>query len=271
MYSTITTKLENHIMTITFNRPESLNSFNLPMMQDLVAAYRSANQDDDVRVIIVTGAGRAFCAGADLSSGDNTFTSELSAEEFRDKGGQLSLAVHNLKKPIIAAINGHAVGIGITMTLPMDIRITTPDAKIGFIFGKRGIGPEACSGYFLPRIVGVNKALEWLYTGRYILAEEALKHDLIQYIDEHPYDKALEIAEQIVTNTSAVSNSFSRQLIYHGVSSTHPIEAHELESRFLHWVSTSDDVKEGIRSFHEKRPPQFPMKASDLPDFFTTK
>ena len=148
MYSTITTKLENHIMTITFNRPESLNSFNLPMMQDLVAAYQSADQDDDVRVIIVTGTGRAFCAGADLSSGANTFTSELSAEEFRDKGGQLSLVVHQLKKPIIAAINGHAVGIGMTMTLPMDIRIATPDAKIGFIFGRRGIGPEACSGFF---------------------------------------------------------------------------------------------------------------------------
>ena len=240
-------------------------------MQDLVVTYQSADQDDYVRVIIVTGAGRAFCAGADLSSGDNTFTSELSAEEFRDKGGQLSLLVYNLKKPVIATINGHAVGIGMTMTLPMDIRISTPDAKIGFIFGKRGIGPEACSGFFLPRIVGVNKALEWLYTGRYIPAEEAREYNLIQYIDEHPYNKALEIAELIVANTSAVSNSFSRQLLYHGISSTHPIEAHELESRFLYWVSKSNDVKEGIRSFHEKRPPQFPMKTSDLPDFFANK
>ena len=271
MYSTITTKLENHIMTITLNRPDNLNSFNEPMMQDLVAAYHSADQNDDVRVIIVTGAGRAFCAGADLSSGDNTFTSTLSAEEFRDKGGQLSLVVHSLKKPVIAAINGHAVGIGITMTLPMDIRIAKPDAKIGFVFGTRGIGPEACSGFFLPRIVGANKALEWLYTGRYIPVEEAREYGLIQYIDEQPYEKALAIAKQIVANTSAVSNSFSRQLIYHGINSTHPMEAHEIESRFLHWISTSDDVKEGIRSFLEKRPPQFPLKASELPNFFTTE
>lgn len=245
-----------------------MNAYTYEMNDELLDVYRRADQDDDVRVIIVTGAGRAFCAGMDLSLGTEVFQTEESEEDFRDIGGKVSLEVYKLKKPVIAAINGAAVGIGATMTLPMDIRIMKPGAKIGFVFGKVGIGPEATSGWFLPRIVGVNKAMEWVLTGRYIPEDEAVSSGLIQYVFDNPYEKAVEIAEEIIKNTAATSNSFSRQLFWQMLGKDHPYESHLVESRFLYWASRNADNKEGIESFLEKRSANFPMKANDLPDFF---
>ena len=268
---TVTTTLDNHILTVTLHRPEQLNAFNEQMMEELLAVYKAANENDDVRVIIVTGSGKAFCAGMDLAQGDDVFASNEVQEQFRDTGGRVSLAVYELKKPIIAAINGAAIGIGITMTLPMDIRIVKKEAKIGFVFGRRGIGPEAASGWFLTKHVGIGKALEWLYSGRIISSSEALEAGLVQYEVEDPYAKACDIAREIIKNTSAISNAFSRQLLWSMHATEHPFQSHVVESKFLHWVATSPDVKEGIRSFLEKRPAEFQMKASELPDFMENK
>ncbi|MFJ7825367.1 enoyl-CoA hydratase-related protein [Psychrobacillus sp. NPDC096623] len=268
MPNTLLTKIEDGIMTITLNRPDQLNAFNVEMMEELISAYEYADSNNDVRVIIVTGNGRAFCAGMDLASGDDVFASNEPGESFRDTGGRVSMVVHNLKKPVIAAINGAAVGIGITMTLPMDIRIVKKDAKIGFVFGRRGIGPEAASGWFLPKIVGISKAIEWVLTGRMLPTSEMLEAGLVQYEVEDPYTKALEIARDIADNTSSVSNAFSRKLLWNMLGSNHPMESHLLESKFLHWVGASKDAKEGINSFMEKRPAKFEMNAQDLPDFF---
>ena len=264
---TVTTNLDNHILTVTLHRPEQLNAFNEQMMEELLTVYEAANENDDVRVIIVTGSGKAFCAGMDLTQGENAFASDEEQELFRDMGGRVSLVVHELKKPIIAAINGAAIGIGITMTLPMDIRIVKKEAKIGFIFGKRGIGPEAASGWFLTKHIGIGKALEWLYSGRIISSAEALAAGLVQYEVDDPYAKAYELAQEIVANTSAVSNAFSRQLLWSMHVTEHPLTSHLVESRFLHWIATSPDVKEGIDSFFEKRPAKFEMKVSELPNF----
>lgn len=238
------------------------------MMSELIEVYRKANTDPLVKVIIVTGEGKAFCAGMDLSDGDQVFTSEESIEDFRDTGGRVSLEVYKLSKPIIAAINGAAVGIGITMTLPMDIRIANPEAKIGFVFGQRGIGPEAASGYFLPKLVGHAKALEWLYTGRIFKAKEEEGSGLFQYFSADPYEKARELATEMVLHTSPISRAFSRKLIYGMLNSSHPIDSHLIESRFLHWISDKEDVKEGIRAFKEKRQADFPMTVDQLPEFF---
>lgn len=268
LYQTISTELKNNILTITLNRPEQMNAYTYEMNEELIDAYRRADQNDDVRVIIVTGAGRAFCAGMDLSLGTEVFQTNESEEEFRDIGGKVSLEVYNLKKPVIAAINGAAVGIGATMTLPMDIRILKKGAKMGFVFGKIGIAPEAASGWFLPRIVGVNKAMEWVLTGRFIREDEAVTTGLIQSISDDPYKEAVELAEQIIQNTSATSNSFSRQLFWNMLGEDHPYPSHIAESKFLYWSSRNADNKEGIQAFLEKRNPNFPLKASDLPNFF---
>lgn len=268
MYKTIKTDLQDGILTLTLNRPDALNAFTYQMSEELLHFYKNVNDNDDVRVIVVTGSGRAFCAGMDLSEGDSTFASDTSAEEFRDIGGQLSLQVLEVRKPIIAAINGPAVGIGMTMTLPMDIRIVKKDAKIGFVFGRRGVGPEAASGWLLPRIVGIGKAMEWTLTGRYIPTAEALAAGLVQYEDEDPLAKAYEIARDIVLHTSATSNSFTRQLLWNMLGEDDPYASHLVESKFLHWAGQNADAQEGVQSFIEKRPVQFPMKASDLPDLF---
>lgn len=254
-------------MTITLHRPDVLNAFNSKMMEELIAAYEEADANDEVRVIIVTGSGRAFCAGMDLTCGDDVFASEESAEDFRDTGGKVSLVVHSLKKPVIAAINGAAVGIGITMTLPMDIRIAKKNAKIGFVFGRRGIGPETGSGWFLPKLVGVSKALEWVLTGRMLTTAEALDAGLVQYEVEDPYAKVVEISREIADNTSAVSNAFTRQLLWEMLGAKGPLESHLIESKFLHWAGGQADAKEGINSFMEKRPAKFEMTAQQLPDF----
>lgn len=258
--------MKNGIATITLNRPEVLNAFNEEMLEELLEVYDRIDGDDAVRIVIVTGSGRAFCAGADLSSGANTFGSESLQQ--RDTGGQLSLRVHRLKKPIIAAINGAAVGVGITMTLPMDIRIVNKGAKIGFVFARRGISPEACSGWFLPKIVGIGKALEWVLTGRMISTEEALDQGLIQIESDNALETAYQLAEEIVHNTSAVSNSFSRQLLWGMLGESGPEASHNLESQFLAWAGPRGDAQEGVSSFLEKRQPNFPMVVSELPDFF---
>lgn len=267
LYETIKTELQDGIMTLTLNRPDYMNAYTEKMSEELLHFYKNVNGNDDVRVIIVTGSGRAFCAGMDLSEGGSTFSSEQSSEDYRDLGGQVSLQVYEVNKPIIAAINGPAVGIGMTMTLPMDIRIVKKDTKIGFVFGRRGIGPEAASGWFLPKIVGIGKALEWTLTGRFIPTTEAVEAGLMQYESEDPLAKAYEIAQDIVENTAATSNSFTRQLLWKMMGQDHPSASHLVESKFLHWAGQNADATEGIQSFVDKRQAEFPMKASELPNF----
>ncbi|WP_102028457.1 enoyl-CoA hydratase-related protein [Salirhabdus sp. Marseille-P4669] len=267
MYKTIKSELDHGIATLFLNRPDKMNAYTHQMNEELLDFYKKADDDDNVRVIIVTGEGRAFCAGMDLSEGGSTFDSDGTIDDYRDLGGQVSLQVYNMKKPIIAAINGPAVGIGMTMTLPMDIRIVKKEAKIGFVFGRRGIGPEAASGWFLPRIVGVGKALEWTYTGRYIPTSEAKECGLVQYEVDNPLAKAYELAREIVDNTAATSNRFTRQLIWGMLGENHPYASHLAESKFLYWAGKNADAEEGIQSFLEKRPPKFPLTSNDLPDF----
>lgn len=265
---TILIDVKNGIMTVTLNRPNVLNAFNEQMLKELLEVYKQANENDEVRVIIVTGSGRAFCSGSDLSGGLETFSSNESENYYRDTGGKLSLQVYQIKKPVIAAINGAAVGVGITMTLPMDIRIVTKGAKLGFVFGRRGIGPEACSGWFLPKVVGIGKALEWVLTGRMISTEEALSNGLVHYVVEDALEKALEIAHEIVANTSGASNAFSRQLLWQMLGTESPTDSHLLESKFLQWAGNEADAKEGVDAFIEKRIPEFRQSVNEMPDFF---
>ncbi|MEB1806707.1 MAG: crotonase/enoyl-CoA hydratase family protein [Bacillaceae bacterium] len=272
MFQTIKCDITDHIMTITLQRPDRMNAFNMEMLDDLLVAFDQADEDDNVRVIIVTGEGRAFCAGADLDNGDQSFTGEVDDDvEFRDSGGILALRIYDLKKPIIAAINGPAVGIGITMTLPMDIRIASTQAKMGFVFCRRGIAPEACSGWFLPRIVGISQASEWVLTGRVFPAQEALNSRLVSKIVE-PEDllpTAQAIAKEIAENTSATSVALSRQLLWRMLGADHPARSHEIESKMINWSSNQADAKEGVASFFEKRPAEFTLKVSkDMPPFY---
>ncbi|MGD8829231.1 MAG: crotonase/enoyl-CoA hydratase family protein, partial [Pseudomonadales bacterium] len=231
--------------------------------------------NDDVRAIIVTGAGRGFCAGADLSSGGDTFDADARSDRAPgvqpDGGGLLTLRIYELKKPIIAAINGPAVGVGVTMTLPMDIRLASDNAKFGFVFARRGIVPEACSSYFLPRVVGINQALEWCYSGRVFPAAEALAGGLIRSIHpaEELLDAAREIAGEIAANTSAISVTLIRQMMWRMLGADHPMEAHKIDSRGVYFTGRSADAKEGVNSFLEKRAAEFPGKVStDLPEFY---
>ncbi|MBD3109224.1 crotonase/enoyl-CoA hydratase family protein [Bacillus sp. AGMB 02131] len=265
-------KKENHILTIIFNRPESLNAFTEAMVNELIDILDRADLDDDIKAIIVTGNGRAFCAGADLGKGSDTFASDDNEEaEFRDWGGRLSLRIFEMNKPMIAAINGAAIGVGATMTLPMDIRIASSTSKFGFVFTRRGIAPEACSGWFLPRIVGISKALEWTMTGKIITAEEALISGLVNEVAS-PLDlmsTAKEIAKEIVENASSVSVALTRQLLWKMLGASHPLESHKIESKIIHYLGNQSDAKEGVASFLEKRPAQFSMKVSeDLPSFY---
>lgn len=265
-------EVKDRILTITLNRPDKLNAFTPVMMKDLIEAFDQADKDDDVRVIIVTGSGRGFCAGADLSSGGEAFDrSGRDPEEYRDTGGQVTLKIFESKKPVIAAINGPAVGIGITMTLPMDIRIASEKAKIGFVFARRGLVPEACSSWFLPRIVGISQAAEWILTGRVFSAQEALEGGLLSRVT--PVDEvvptALELAREIADNTSAISVALSRHLLWKMLGADHPMEAHKIDSKGIYHMGLSADVQEGVMSFLEKRPANFTMKPStDMPDFY---
>jgi enoyl-CoA hydratase/carnithine racemase len=272
MYETIKCLIENKVLIIKLSRPNVLNAFNRKMLEELLLALDDAERNDTIRVIIVTGEGRAFCAGSDLSNGEDAFAGNAALNElYRDIGGILSLKIYNLNKPVIAAINGPAVGVGITMTLPMDIRIISEQAKIGFVFCRRGIGPEACSGWFLPRLVGISKACEWVLTGRMVAAHEAKEAGLCNYVvsPDILMETALKIAHEIAENTSATSIAFSRKLLWRMLGGSHPFQSHQFESQFLQWAGNQFDAKEGINSFFEKREPKFKLTVSnDLPEFF---
>jgi enoyl-CoA hydratase/carnithine racemase len=264
------------IATITLNRPDKLNAFTGRMMHEVIAALDMTDADDNVKVVIFTGAGRAFCAGADLSSGGETFAkggSDVQTKQGvpRDGGGLVSLRIYESLKPVIGVINGPAVGVGVTMTLPMDFRLASDTAKFGFVFAKRGIVPEACSSYFLPRLVGISQATEWVFTGRVFPASEALAGGLVRSV--HSGDDlmaaAIAIAREIADNTAPVSVSLSRKMLWHMLGASHPMEAHRADSRGIQERGRSADSKEGVVSFLEKRAAVYPDKVSDgLPNIF---
>jgi len=276
-YTQIIYEVSDHIATVKLNRPDQLNAFTNTMMREVLDAFDRVDADDDVRVVIVTGAGRGFCAGADLSGGGETFSrggsDEIPADVGipRDGGGLVSLRIFDCKKPVIGAINGAAVGVGVTMTLPMDIRLASEHAKFGFVFARRGIVPEACSSWFLPRLVGISQAAEWCYSGRVFPASEALAGRLVRSV--HPADELLPaaraIATEIAENTSAVSVALTRQMLWRMLGADHPMEAHKVDSRGILARGSAADAREGVVSFLEKRAPQFPNTVSaDLPDIF---
>ncbi|MGZ4765083.1 MAG: crotonase/enoyl-CoA hydratase family protein [Ilumatobacteraceae bacterium] len=268
--------VDDRIATITLNRPDQLNAFTTTMMRELIDAFDRADSDDDVRAVIVTGAGRGFCAGADLSTGGATFAKggsdeQTSAAVPRDGGGMVSLRIFECTKPVIAAINGAAVGVGITMALPMDIRLVSTSAKIGFVFARRGIVPEACSAWFLPRLVGISQALEWCYSGRVFGADEALAGGLVRSIHE-PDDllpAARALAAELVDQSAPVSVALTRRMLWSMLTADHPMEAHRVDSRAILQRGRSADAREGVESFLEKRPAVFTDRVSDgLPDVF---
>jgi enoyl-CoA hydratase/carnithine racemase len=274
-YAEIRYDADNHIATITLHRPDALNAFTPVMKREMLDALDRADNDDDVRVVIVTGAGRAFCAGADLSAGGDTFDYKrrggTATEAPRDGGGEVSLRVYEMRKPVIAAINGHAVGVGITMTLPMDVRIAADTAKIGFVFARRGVVPEAASSWFLPRLVGPSQAAEWLLTGRVFDAAEAKAGGLVRSV--HPADQVIEVArelaKEIADNAAPVSVALARQLMWRGLAFASPSDSHVADSRAMHLTGQAADVREGITAFLEKRPAEFPGRVtSDLPEVF---
>ena len=281
-FETILYEVEDKILTITLNRPDRLNAFTGQMMDELISAFKQAGEDDDVRVIIVTGSGRGFCAGADLGAGEASFNrdenprspkaeDQENLEWIRDGGGRTTLAIFDCPKPVIAAINGPAVGVGVTMTLPMDIRLASKKAKFGFVFARRGLVPEAASSWFLPRVVGISKALEWTYSGKVFSDEEACEGGLVRSVHEEEdlLSAAREIATEIIENTSAVSVSMTRHMLWKMLGADHPMEAHQVDSRAIYELGKGEDVKEGVNSFLEKRSPNFPSKVSkDMPDFF---
>lgn len=284
-YTTLKYEVENYILTLTLNRPEQMNSFTVDMANELIYAFNHASNDDEVRAIVVTGAGKAFCAGMDLSRPGNVFglneevsptvedmNTRLDDPEInsgvRDTGGKVTLAIYDCKKPVIAAINGAAVGIGATMTCAMDIRLASEKARIGFVFNKIGITPEACSTWFLPRIVGVSKALEWSYTGDILSTDEALSSGYVRSV--HAPDELLPEAYKIAAKIAAhspVAITFTRQMMYRNAAKDHPLEAHKIDSLAIYYASI-DDGKEGVASFLEKRKPEFTSKSSKMPDFY---
>lgn len=277
-FTEIVCEIEERVLTITLNRPDKLNAFTGTMATELIAAYDFADLADEVRAVIVTGAGRGFCAGADLSGGAKTFdygktarTETPDPETVRDTGGLVTLRSFKCNKPLIAAINGPAVGIGITMTLPMDIRLASTEAKMGFVFARRGIVPEAASSWFLPRIVGISQAAEWCMTGRVFTAEEALAGGLVRSL--HAPDELLaaarSIALEIATNTSAVSVAVTRQMLWRMLGAEHPMEAHKVESWAVLQLGKGPDALEGVQSFLEKRPAAFTGSTTrDLPAIY---
>jgi enoyl-CoA hydratase/carnithine racemase len=271
-FETLRYDVDERVCTVTLNRPEKLNAVTATSIEELIAAFDAADRDDGVRAVIVTGAGRAFCAGADLSSGGDTFAREgTSPTEHRDGGGRVTLRLFDLKKPVIAAINGPAVGFGITMTLAMDVRIASSAARMGFVFARRGVVPEACSTWFLPRLVGIAQAAEWVYTGRVFDAEEALRARLVSRVvaPEALRPTARALAREIADHTSAVSVALSRQLLWKMLGAGHPMDAHRLDSQGMFWTGRSADAREGVASFIEKRPPRFTLAPSaDMPPFY---
>lgn len=268
--------VSDHIATLTLHRPEQLNAFTGRMMNEIIDAFDLADADDDVRAVIVTGAGRAFCAGADLTSGGETFSRggsdvQTDAGVPRDGGGITALRIFESTKPVIGAINGPAVGVGITMTLPMDIRVASTSARIGFVFARRGIVPEACSSWFLPRVVGISKALEWSFSGRVFDADEGLAGGLVRslHAPEDLLPAARAIATDIAENTAPVSIALTRQMMWRLLGAPHPMHGHRADSRAILARGRSADTREGVESFLEKRPPEFTDRVSDgLPDVF---
>ena len=275
-YEQILYDVQDKVLTITLNRPEKLNAFTNTMMTELIDAFDRADADDGVRAVIVTGAGRGFCAGADLSRGRDTFDRGESGlgdehDQEGDGGGRVSRRVFRSTKPVIAAINGPAVGVGITMTLGMDIRLASETAKIGFVFSRRGIVPEGCSSWFLPRVVGISQALQWVFSGRVFSAEEALEGGLVKSV--HAPDELLpeaqRIAREIAENTSAVSVAVARQMMWRMLGADDPVEAHKIETKAIRATGRSADAKEGVASFLEKRPPAFTDRVTEnMPEFY---
>ena len=275
-----TTEVSEGIFTITLNRPERLNAWTAIMCRELIEAFDRADADDQVGAIIVTGAGRGFCAGADLASGGETFDYRARAAEAslmtasnseipRDNGGEFTLRVFAARKPVIGAINGPAVGIGATMTLPMDVRLAADDARMGFVFARRGIVPEACSSWFLPRVVGISRAMEWVSTGRVFSAQEGLDAGLLRSLhrSEELLPAARALALEIVENTAPVSVALARRMMWRMLGAEHPMLAHRADSRGMFSRGQSADAVEGVTSFLEKRPAHFSDRVSDgLPD-----
>lgn len=282
-YETLDYQVEAGILTLSLNRPDHLNAFTVEMAGELVAAFKRASDDDEVKVVVLTGRGRAFCAGMDLSRQGNVFGLDEqrqptladmeSLDEMdgvRDTGGTVTLAMYECKKPIIAAINGAAVGIGATMTLAADIRLASEKARFGFVFTKLGIVPEACSTWFLPRIVGMSQALEWAYTGEIFDAAEAMRGGLVRavYAPEALADEAISLARRIADGGAPVSLALARQMMYRNAAQTHPMDAHKVDSLAMFYTSIADG-KEGVAAFLEKRDPEFRGAASsDMPPFY---
>ena len=284
-FNTLKLDVKDYILTLTLNRPDSLNAFTVEMANELIEVFNTASEDDNIRVIVVTGAGRAFCAGMDLSITGNVFgldedyrptmddmNNKLDDPKVihgvRDTGGRVTLAIYDCKKPVIAAINGAAVGIGATMTCAMDIRLASEYARIGFVFNKIGITPEACSTWFLPRIVGVSTALEWAYTGEILRPDAVLAAGYVKGV--YPAGELLEEAYKIarkIASHSPVAITLTRQMMYRNAAKDHPLEAHKVDSLAIYYASLADG-KEGVASFLEKRNPNFTQKSSEMPDFY---
>ena len=273
-FEDIKLEIADGIATVTLHRPDKMNAFTGRMMHEMIAAFDTTDADDDVRAVIVTGSGKAFCAGADLSGGGSTFSrggSDVVDKSGvpRDGGGLLTLRIFDSLKPVIRASNGAGVGVGATMTLPMDIRLASDTARFGFVFARRGIVPEACSSYFLPRVVGIQRAAEWVYTGRLFGAEEARDAGLVRSV--HAGDDLLgvarELAREIADNTAPVSVALARRMLWRMLGAAHPMDAHRADSRGMQVRGRSADAAEGVTSFLEKRPPRFVDRVSDgLPD-----
>jgi enoyl-CoA hydratase/carnithine racemase len=278
-YTTIAYEVADRVATITLDRPDRLNAFTVAMQRELCAALDEVDADPDVRAVVVTGRGRGFCAGADLGGGDTTFDhdSDLAVEggvvkeadgRHRDEGGLVALRFFECTKPVIGAINGPAVGVGVTMTLPFDVRLASSASRFGFVFARRGLVPEACSSWFLPRVVGISRAMEWCATGRVFGAEEALAAGLVRAVHE-PDDllpAAYDLAGEIASTTSAVSVTLTRALLWRMLGAPHPMDAHRVDSALIDALGGGADVREGVRSFLEKRPPDFPDRVPrDLP------
>lgn len=271
-YEQIIYEVEDNILTIVLNRPEKLNAFTGTMQNELLDALDRADADDDIRAIIFTGAGRGFCAGADLSGGGKTFNHDASGLGLHaDGGGVLTLRIFECLKPVISACNGPAVGVGATMQCAMDIRLASQEARYGFVFSKRGVVPEACSSWFLPRVVGISTALEWSFSGRVFDANEALEKGFVRSVHKSAdlIPAARKLAREFADQTSSVSVAMIRQMMWKMLGADHPMEAHKIDSRGIFYTGRSADANEGVEAFLEKRPANFPGKvSSDMPEFF---